>query len=181
MIDTRTDIKDIALRSMEIMRDGTYEDFVEVVHPEAVNHESKDEPPATRGRGPAAFYATALWLRDAFADLDFEVHTVVAEEDLVVVHNTMTGVHARAFVGYKPDGTVDQAFPADRPLVRLDPDALAARARRPGRRALGEPRRHGHGAPARLDPALSRLPRAHGARDAPGAQAERRVAIRELR
>ena len=111
MIDTRTDIKDIALRSMEIMRDGTYEDFVEVVHPEAVNHESKDEPPATRGRGPAAFYATALWLRDAFADLDFEVHTVVAEEDLVVIHNTMTGVHARAFVGYKPDGTVDQAFP----------------------------------------------------------------------
>ena len=111
MIDTRTDIKDIALRSMEIMRDGTYEDFVEVVHPEAVNHESKDEPPATRGRGPAAFYATALWLRDAFADLDFEVHTVVAEDDLVVVHNTMHGVHARAFVGYKPDGTVDQAFP----------------------------------------------------------------------
>ena len=111
MIDTRTDIKDIALRSMEIMRDGTYDDFVEVIHAEAVNHESKDEPPATRGRGPAAFYATALWLRDAFADLDFEVHTVVAEEDLVVIHNTMTGVHARAFVGYKPDGTVDQAFP----------------------------------------------------------------------
>ena len=111
MIDTRTDIKDIALRSMEIMRDGTYEDFVEVVHPEALNHESKDEPPATRGRGPAAFYATALWLRDAFADLDFEIHAVVAEDDLVVVHNTMRGVHARTFVGYKADATVDQAFP----------------------------------------------------------------------
>ena len=111
MIDTTTDIKDIALRSMEIMRDGAYEDFVEVVHPDAFNHESKDEPPATRGRGPAAFYATALWLRDAFADLDFEIHTVVAEDDLVVVHNTMRGVHVRPFVGYKEDGTVDQAFP----------------------------------------------------------------------
>ena len=111
MIDITQDIKDIAVRSMRIMADGTYEDFVEVVHPEAVNHEAKDEPPATRGRGPAAFYATALWLRDAFADLDFEVHAIVAEGDLVVVHNTMTGVHARAFVGYKADGTVDQAFP----------------------------------------------------------------------
>jgi predicted ester cyclase len=111
MIDITQDIKDIAVRSMRIMADGTYDEFVEVVHPEAVNHESKDEPPATRGPGPAAFYATALWLRDAFADLDFEVHTVVAEDDLVVVHNTMRGVHARTFVGYKADGTVDQAFP----------------------------------------------------------------------
>jgi hypothetical protein len=50
-------------------------------------------------------------LRDAFADLDFEIHTVVAEGDLVVVHNTMRGVHARALGGYEEDGTVDQAFP----------------------------------------------------------------------
>ncbi len=103
--------KAIAVRSMMIMADGTPADFEAVVHPDAVNREGKDEPPACRGRGPAAFFATALWLRQAFADLAFEVHEVVAEGDLVVVHNTMTGRHTGVFTAYDADGRVRQALP----------------------------------------------------------------------
>lgn len=67
--DTR---RAVALRSISVMADGTIEDFEEVLHPEFLNHEQKDEPPAARGIGPSTAYATALWLRDAFADLRWE-------------------------------------------------------------------------------------------------------------
>ena len=53
-------IKGIGVRAIEIMADGSPEDFEELVHPEFLNHEAKDEPPASRGRGPMAAYATAL-------------------------------------------------------------------------------------------------------------------------
>ena len=111
MIDTTLNMKDVALRSIEIMGDGTPADFEELVHPEAVNHEAKDEPPASRAPGPAGFHATALWLREAFANLRWEIHAVVAEGDLVVVHCTMSGRHTGTFVAYREDESVDQAFP----------------------------------------------------------------------
>ena len=69
-----------------------------MLHPEFLNHEQEDEPPAASGSGPATAYATALWLRDAFADLRWEIHEVVAEDDLVVVHRTMHGRHQRTFI-----------------------------------------------------------------------------------
>jgi predicted ester cyclase len=103
-------LADMALRSVEIMSDGDFDDFVEVVHPEAVNREARDEPPACRGKGPEAFYATALWLRGAYADLRWEVHEVVAAGDLVVVHCTMSGRHVGPFVTYDHEGRVARAF-----------------------------------------------------------------------
>ena len=78
---------------------------------EAVNREAIDEPPASRGRGPAAFHATKVWLHEAWADLRWEIHDVVAEGDLVVVHCTMSGRHVRDFVAFRPDGEVADAFP----------------------------------------------------------------------
>lgn len=74
-----------------MMADGALEDFRAVVHPDAVNREAEDEPPTSRGRGPAAFYATALWLRDAYAELHWDIHDVIAEGDLVALHCTMSG------------------------------------------------------------------------------------------
>jgi predicted ester cyclase len=106
--DTR---REMALRSISVMADGTLEDFEEVLHPQFLNHEQKDEPPAARGIGPATAYSTALWLRDAFADLRWEIHEVVAEDDLVVVHCTMHGRHVRPFVSYDADANVAEAFP----------------------------------------------------------------------
>ena len=102
----------IALRLIEIMATGTRGDFEEVVHSRFLNHEAKDEPPESRqANGPAAAYATALWLRAAFADLRWEIHEVVAERDLVVVHCTMTGRHTADFVSYDERARVKEAFP----------------------------------------------------------------------
>jgi predicted ester cyclase len=111
MDTTHVDAKELCVRSMHIMADGTPEDFEAVVHSDARNREDVDEPPASRGRGPAAFYATALWLRGAYAELRWDVHDVVAEGDLVVVHATMSGRHTGTFVGYGADARPAQAFP----------------------------------------------------------------------
>ena len=111
-------IKELALRSIQIMENGTREDFDEVLHPDFLNHEAKDEPPGARERGPAGAYATALWLRDAFADLRWEIHEVVAEGDLVAVHCTMSGRHVRPFVGYDERRTGQGGVSAHRQALR---------------------------------------------------------------
>jgi predicted ester cyclase len=111
MDTTRIDVKELCVRSVQIMVDGTLEDFEAVVHPEARNREAVNEPPATRGRGPAAFYATALWLRDAYTELRWVIHDMVADGDLVVLHATMSGRHTGTFVTYDADECPAQAFP----------------------------------------------------------------------
>jgi predicted ester cyclase len=114
-MDTITDtdaVRAAALRSFELMRDGSPAEFDALIDPDAFNHEGKDEPPACRGRGPRAFHATALWLREAFAELDWEIHDIVVEDDLAVVHCTMSGRHAGPFVAFDADARVADAFPA---------------------------------------------------------------------
>ena len=79
--------KAAAVRSLQIMADEDLTDFEAVIHPQAASREA-DGPPASRGRGPAAFHATALWLRGAFAELRWEIHEVAAESDIVAIHST---------------------------------------------------------------------------------------------
>jgi predicted ester cyclase len=102
-----------SVRAMHIMASGDLAELREVIHPEAVNREAKDEPPECRVQGPAAFAATARWLRAAFAEIDFEIHEAVASGDLVVVHCTMSGRQVGTFVTYDQDGRVAQAFPSN--------------------------------------------------------------------
>jgi predicted ester cyclase len=112
MSTTQLEARRIVERSIKIMADGDLAEFEQVVHPDARNREDVDEPPASRGRGPAAFYATALWLRAAYSDLKWEIHDAVHEGDLVVLHCTMSGRHTGPFVTYGPDARPAQAFPA---------------------------------------------------------------------
>lgn len=100
-----------AVDSIHLMATSDLTRFAEVVHPRGVNREAKDEPPATRGEGPAAFLATALWLQTAFSELAWDVHDVVSRGDVVVVHVTMSGRQTGTFVGYGPDGRPVAAFP----------------------------------------------------------------------
>lgn len=117
MTDTHTETLSIEARaalvrrSIEIMEDGELEVFVDVVHPQATNREAVDEPPDCRGRGPEAMLATARWLRRAFADLRWDIHDVVVQDDLVAVHCTMHGRQVGPFVTYDDDGQVERAFP----------------------------------------------------------------------
>jgi len=55
------ELKAMCARSINLMADGVLSDFEAVVHPDARNREAAVEPAASRGTGPAAFYATALW------------------------------------------------------------------------------------------------------------------------
>ncbi|CAM3819242.1 hypothetical protein GCM10009799_41670 [Nocardiopsis rhodophaea] len=108
---TGIEAKDICRLQFAAMRKGDLAEFQEHVHPEATNHEAKDEPLACRGKGPAAFHATALMLRHVFADLDWEVHTVVVDGDLTVAHTTLHGRQVGTFYDYDARGRVRSAFP----------------------------------------------------------------------
>ncbi len=103
--------KEVCVRSLQIMAAGDLKDFEAVIHPEAVNREAVAEPGASRGRGPEAFHATALWLRGAFSGLRWEVHEMAADSDIVVIHSTWSGRHVRPFVTYDDTGAATQAMP----------------------------------------------------------------------
>ncbi len=105
------DPKVVCVRSIHIMPNGDLPEFESVVHPEAVNREAAHEPMTCRGRGPAAFYATALWLRGAFSDLRWDIHEMAADGDLVAVRTTMSGRHTGPFVRYDDAGAVSQVMP----------------------------------------------------------------------
>lgn len=98
-------------RSLVMMVDAALAEFEQVFHPEATNRESRAEPLVCRGRGPAAFHGSALWLRSAYDDLGWQIHDTVTEGDVVAVHTTMTGRHTRPFVVYGEEAQPVQAFP----------------------------------------------------------------------
>ena len=50
-------------------------------------------------------------MRTAFSDLTWTVHDVARDNDLVVVHATMSGRQTRPFVAYRPDGEIAAVFP----------------------------------------------------------------------
>ena len=101
----------VAVASMHAMGSGTLVDFEGLYTADAVNREAITEPPDTRGTGPAALYATARWLRTAFSDLIWKVHDVAHDDDLVVVHATMSGRQTGPFVAYQADGEIAAVFP----------------------------------------------------------------------
>lgn len=106
-----TDDKATCIRALELMAAGTLEEMAGFYAPDAVNRESKAEPAATRGTGPDAFHATALWLREAHSDLRWEVHDAVRDGDLVVLHTTMTGRQTGPFTAYDEAAAVAMVFP----------------------------------------------------------------------
>jgi predicted ester cyclase len=101
----------VAVRSIHAMADGARPDFDALYHPEAVDRENRIQPPSSRVAGPEGFYATALWLRAAFASLRYDIHHAVADGDLVAVNSTMNGRHVTPWAVYAADGALDTVFP----------------------------------------------------------------------
>ncbi|GLZ50980.1 ester cyclase [Actinomycetospora sp. NBRC 106378] len=103
--------KAVCIRSMELMANGTVDQFAEIYDPAAVNREAEDEPVGARTAGPAGFHASAQWLREAYSDLRWEVHDAVQDGDLVVLHTTMSGRQTGPFTAYTADAAVEMVFP----------------------------------------------------------------------
>lgn len=100
-----------AVASMYATGSGTLANFDRLYTADAINREAEAEPPDARGTGPAAMFATARWLRTAFSDLSWHIDDVAHDNNLVVVHATMSGRQTGPFVAYRPDATVAAAFP----------------------------------------------------------------------
>jgi predicted ester cyclase len=108
---TTTQAGDIAVRNIEIWAEGDRASFDGLIHPKARNWEDVVGPPAGRELGPAGFYATSRWLRDAFGVVEYEIERVVSDGDIVAVKLVMSGRQVGMFTLYTPDGEVDQVFP----------------------------------------------------------------------
>ena len=100
----------VAMRAIHAVAAGDRADFDPLYHPRAVDREV-GPPPSSRVPGPAGFYATALWLRAAFADLRYDIHHAAAEGTLVAVNSTMNGRHVAPWTVYTDDGEMDTVFP----------------------------------------------------------------------
>jgi len=103
---------EVCTRSLAIMAEGTLADFAQVIHPDAINREAVAEPPACRTRGPAAYLASADWLRSAFADPRWSIEDTAVTDDLVALRTTMSGRQVGTFVTYDADGRPEQAMPS---------------------------------------------------------------------
>ncbi|NYJ04692.1 ester cyclase [Petropleomorpha daqingensis] len=106
-----TDPVAVAVRSIHAMADGDRAAFTPLYRPDAVDHENPVQPPSSRVPGADGFYATALWLRGAFAELRYDIHHALADGDLVAVSATMNGRHTAPIAFHTDDGSVDSVFP----------------------------------------------------------------------
>jgi predicted ester cyclase len=99
----------VAVRAIRAMADGDRASFDPLYHPRAADRDNG--PPSSRVPGPAGFYATALWLRNGFAGLRYDIHHAAAGGDLVAVNSTMSGRHVAPWAVYTDDSAVDAVFP----------------------------------------------------------------------
>lgn len=90
--------KQLAIRGLGMFADPKLVD--ELVHESWINHEARPE----NRHGLAGARGTVKTLTAAFADLRFEPHQMLADDDLVAVHLTMSGRHVGAFAGLQPTG-----------------------------------------------------------------------------
>jgi predicted ester cyclase len=105
-----TSPKSVALESFRLIETGDAQLAQRIIAPDFVNQEADDDPddPERQRPGPAGFLATSQWLRDAFADLRFEleesVEETAASDGVVMAAATMTGEHVGPFNGIEPTG-----------------------------------------------------------------------------
>lgn len=105
-----TDPAVLALRHFTAMETGDPGAARAAIHPQHINHEAPDHPPACALAGLAGFLATSAWLRSAFSDLRFEILDLAADEDCTIAHVTMSGRQTGPFVVFPP-GRRPVAFP----------------------------------------------------------------------
>ena len=104
------DIHAVAAHAIRVMAAGDRADFNALIAPGAINHAAVAEPPACRVAGPEGFYATALWLRGAFADLEHRIEKLAEREKLDAVRPDLDGRQIMDILGISPGPAVGQAY-----------------------------------------------------------------------
>ena len=93
----------------EVFEAGRLELADELVDPDA-----RDARDAEDRRGPARVKEVATMLHAAFPDQHWEIKSLVAEDDAVVMRSTYSGTHQGPFMGMPPTGRafrdVDHAY-----------------------------------------------------------------------
>ena len=104
------DVKEVARLHFTAMANGDIGLARRIVAPVHLNRMAKEEPPACSQLGLAGFLATSAWLRYAFENLRWEDVLYLTEDEWVVAHVIMRGVHNGPFVVFPP-GQAPQVFP----------------------------------------------------------------------
>lgn len=113
--EARTDVErahDLLIRGFQLMQSWDDAEATAIIATAYTNAEAVTEPPPARLPGIAGVRATYDWLHTAYEDLQWTLHTVVAEGEWVVARTTMSGRQSGPFTTYTPDGHVAQVFPA---------------------------------------------------------------------
>lgn len=109
----RGEMQAVIREHFRIVEDGDTEAMSDNVTEDFVNIRSAEEPTSARQPGPAGLRATSEWLRRTFADLHFEIHDILINEDRAAVRVTMHGRQHGSFLVYDDDaGRVTDAFPS---------------------------------------------------------------------
>ncbi len=157
----------------DLHRDTVADTMIASIHAMAASTSTRCAVPSTRRRStarrspnrprpvasvPRRSSRPREWLATAFSDLAFVIDTTVVEGDLVVTHGTMSGRHTGDFVIWTPEGGVERAFAPTGRTFEVRHAHFGRMRGRPGGRALGGPRRPGHGPPAGLGAAVAVVP-----------------------
>jgi ketosteroid isomerase-like protein len=113
VVATRDEIEALVREHFRIVADGEPDAMDDNVTADFLNIRSAEEPLAARHPGPDGLRATSVWLRQTFADLRFEIHDIVIQEDRVAALVTMRARQHGTFVVYDDEaGQVTDAFPS---------------------------------------------------------------------
>jgi len=108
----RGELHAVIREHFRIVEDGDFEAMSDNVTEDFVNIRSAEEPASARQPGPAGLRATSEWLRRTFADLHFEIHDILINEDRAAVRVTMHGRQHGSFLVYENEaGSITEAFP----------------------------------------------------------------------
>jgi predicted ester cyclase len=103
---------DLVIRDFALMEDWADAEATAILAPTMINGEAIAEPPAAHVPGIPGHRATYDWLHQAYEDLRWTIHMVVAEGEWAVARTTMSGRQIGPFVTYTPDAQVAAVFPA---------------------------------------------------------------------
>ena len=81
-----------------------------VMHTNSIDHSARPG----EAHGVEGLAATIRWLNTVFSDLRFDIHHLLADDDIVAVHCTLTGRHTGTLMGIAPTDR-----PVATPMVHL--------------------------------------------------------------